>query len=201
MWFLPWTWAWNWATIFHIETLFIIFIVIFILGLLFNRKKFEQILNEIVAQVQTVPEFVGEGKSGRGLQTSSGGEKKKYKSEERCRELFEGIFNEEFVSVRPDWLKSPLSGKNLELDGYSPNIKTPLGKGLAFEYDGEQHSRYNAHFHVGDPRKFVHQVKNDSWKDQRCKEKGVLLIRIPHYVTYHDLDKYIVNSLRKYRLV
>ena len=158
-------------------------------------------MNDIIAQVQTVPDFVGEGKAISSEGGSSNGEKKKYKSEERCRELFEGIFNEEFNSVRPDWLKSPLTGKNLELDGFAPNIKTPLGRGLAFEYDGEQHARYNAHFHVGDPKKFVHQVKNDSWKDQRCKEKGVLLIRIPHYILYQDLDKYIVNSLRKYRLV
>lgn len=199
MWFLPWTWTWNWVSLFHIETLFFIVIIFFILGLIFDRKKFEKILNDVIAHIQTVPEYVSDGKN---LPSSiKGSEKKKYKSEERCRELFEGIFNEEFISVRPDWLKSPLTGKNLELDGYCPTIKTPIGTGLAFEYDGEQHSRYNAHFHVGDPKKFVHQVKNDSWKDQKCKERGVLLIRIPHYVTYQELDKYIVNALSKYKLV
>ncbi len=123
--------------------------------------------------------------------------RKKNKHEERCRQIFEDIFNRRFKTIRPDWLKNPATGKNLELDGYCSLIRTRLGKGLAFEYDGVQHSRYNKHFHRNGPDEFVYQTKKDSWKDIRCKEEGVLLIRIPHFVAYEDLERYIKNKLRQ----
>lgn len=119
------------------------------------------------------------------------------KSEERCREIFEEIFDTRFKSIRPDWLVNPVSGKNLELDGFAPNIQTKLGKGLAFEYDGSQHSQYSKHFHKNGPEEFLYQVKRDTWKDLKCKERGVLLIRIPHFVAYQDLERYIKTKLRK----
>lgn len=147
-------------------------------------------------------EFQGLGNSGFDLQdvfesSPKKRHKRKNKHEERCREIFESIFDKPFKTVRPDWLKNPATGKNLELDGFCPDIKTHLGKGLAFEYDGAQHSSYNRHFHGTNPNHFVYQVKKDSWKDLRCKEKGVLLIRIPHFVAYQDLERYITQKLRK----
>jgi len=119
------------------------------------------------------------------------------KHEERCREIFENIFRAKFKSIRPNLLKNPVTGKNLELDGFCPHIKTPLGKGLAFEYDGAQHSKYNKHFHRAGPNEFLYQVKKDEWKDIRCKEENILLIRIPHFVAYEDLQRFITNKLRK----
>lgn len=119
------------------------------------------------------------------------------KHEERCREIFQKIFRAKFKSVRPKWLKNPVTNRNLELDGFCPHIKTPIGTGLAFEYDGSQHSQYNKHFHRGGPNEFLYQVKKDEWKDIRCKEENVLLIRIPHFVAYEDLERFITNKLRK----
>ena len=104
------------------------------------------------------------------------------KSEERCREIFEDIFDAKFKSIRPNWLKNPVTGQNLELDGFSPSIKTSMGQGIAFEYDGIQHAEYNKHFHRNGPAEFIYQTKKDSWKDLKCKENGVFLIRIPHFV-------------------
>jgi hypothetical protein len=98
--------------------------------------------------------------------------------------------------MRPSWLENPVTGCNLELDGFNKSIPTPLGHGLAFEYDGLQHSQYNKHFHKHGPMEFVYQTKKDTWKDLKCKEHGILLIRIPHFVAFHDLERFIKQKLR-----
>lgn len=120
------------------------------------------------------------------------------KNEEMCRKIFQELFGIYFNSVRPDWLKNPKTCQNLELDGFNPNVPTPLGVGLAFEYDGEQHSRFTPVYHscVED---FVYQVWKDSLKDELCKKNGVLLIRIPYYVCPIDfyLRRFIVERLKR----
>ena len=114
--------------------------------------------------------------------------------EEKCRKIFQELFKKEFKSVRPDWLKNLWTYQNLELDGYNHDVLTPKGKGLAFEYDGVQHSRFTPLFHscVGD---FEYQVMKDSLKDEMCRDEGVLLIRIPHYVCYWHLKPFIIGKL------
>ena len=121
---------------------------------------------------------------------------KKNKHEEKCREIFERVFKKKFVSVRPDWLKNPATKRNLELDGYCPDVQTPIGRGVAFEYDGEQHANPRAYFSRG-PLDFRYQMKKDSWKDHKCREKRVTLIRIPHFVPFDDLEVYIKRELAK----
>ena len=127
--------------------------------------------------------------------------KSEKKHEKRCREIFESIYRAPFKSVRPDWLKNPATGKNLEIDGFCPYIRTPYGIGIGFEYDGEQHAKYNPHYHGGDVRNFEYQCKKDAFKDKVCKSRGVLLIRIPHFVAYQDLERYIKNELQKKRVL
>jgi len=122
--------------------------------------------------------------------------KRKNVHEERCREVFQRVFNKPFKSVRPDWLKNPATKKNLELDGFCSDIKTRIGVGLAFEYDGVQHAQYTNHFHKSGEHEFVYQTKKDSWKSAMCKQRGVLLVRIPHTVPFDDLERYIRNKLR-----
>lgn len=124
-------------------------------------------------------------------------QRKLNKHEEKCRKIFESLFGKKFESVRPDWLKNPATGRNLELDGFCPSIETPMGKGIAFEYDGAQHAQFSPYFHRDGGEQFVYQVKKDEWKDRRCKEKGVLLIRIPHHVAYEDLEMFIVKRLEE----
>lgn len=124
-------------------------------------------------------------------------EKKVNMMEEECRKIFEGIFRREFRSCRPDFLKNPATNKNLELDGFCPTIPTPIGMGLAFEYDGQQHSQYNPHFHKKGVDEFVYQTKKDTFKDLKCRERGILLIRIPYYVVKSDLHDFILQKLRR----
>ena len=114
--------------------------------------------------------------------------------EENCRKIFQELFKKEFKKVRPDWLKNLWTYQNLELDGYNPDVVTPLGKGLAFEYDGAQHSRFTPLFHSC-AEDFEYQVMKDSLKDEMCRDEGVLLIRIPHYIPYCHLKPFIIGRL------
>lgn len=117
------------------------------------------------------------------------------KSEEKCRSIFERLFQCRFPTQRPEFLVNPVTGKNLELDGYCADIKTPLGFGLAFEYDGIQHSKFRSYFHKKGPKEFIYQQKRDTWKDLKCRAVGVVLIRIPHFVPPEGIESYIKQKL------
>lgn len=122
------------------------------------------------------------------------------KSEEKCRRVFEKLFGQRFPSVRPQFLKNPVTNKCLELDGFCPSIPTPLGRGLAFEYDGIQHARYRPHFHRHGPAEFVYQQKRDTWKDLKCQSEGIVLIRIPHFIPPEAFAAYIKRELQRHRV-
>lgn len=119
------------------------------------------------------------------------------KMEKKCRAIVESIFNKSFPSVRPSWLRNPRTNKRLEIDMFNANIRTPIGKGLGFEYDGVQHSQYTPFYHRKGPHEFVDQCKRDRHKDKVCKEKGVLLIRIPSYVVEGSLEPFIRSKLKE----
>lgn len=190
---------WWFKNLIHIETLFFIFLTILIIYCLFfvKRKKLKSLL-PLIEQTSEGINIIYQDEDTKIPESLIKKKKKKlYKHEEKCRQIFQEIFGVKFKTIRPDWLKNPVTkGKNLELDGFNSTIKTPLGMGLAFEYDGRQHSKYTPHFHKNGPKEFVYQVKKDMWKDMKCREKGILLIRIPHFIDYHDLERYIKQRLR-----
>jgi len=114
-----------------------------------------------------------------------------WKHQQECTNIFESIFHTKFPSVRPSFLKNPVTGQNLELDGYCASLK------LAFEYDGSQHSSYNPHFHKGGPSEFLYQVKKDDYKTKKCKLENINLVRIPHYIHISNLKSYIIRELKR----
>ena len=189
---------WNGLLFFlHLETLFFIGIVIAVVYFFFISpskknplKRLESFAEEILGAAGKLPvagDLIKKPK------------RKKNKHEERCREIFQDIFNVRFKSCRPDWLENPVTNRNLELDGFNAEIRTPKGKGLAFEYDGVQHSQFTSHFQSNEDE-FIYQTKKDSWKDLRCQQEGVMLIRIPSFVGFQDLERYIKQQLRKVEL-
>src|SRR5665648_148 len=97
----------------------------------------------------------------------------KYKSEEKCRNILETLFNSEFPSVRPDFLKNPETKRKLELDCYNEELK------LALEYSGKQHYIFPNHFHKT-KEDFLKQIRRDDYKKRVCIYKGVKLIVVPY---------------------
>ena len=110
------------------------------------------------------------------------------KHETRCRIILENLFKMPFVSVRPDFLKYDKTGKNLELDMYNADLK------LALEYDGIHHRKFTEFFHKSE-QDFIHQQDRDQFKEEKCKELGIILIRVPDTVKFEDLEIYIKNKL------
>jgi hypothetical protein len=113
----------------------------------------------------------------------------KGKSEKLVRKVFEIIFQQDFPNVRPPFLKG------LELDGYCEHL------GLAFEYNGIQHYKYDLHFHKNDINNFYKQQERDKLKEQLCKEHNITLISIPYTYDYTDckkLENYIYDEVIKY---
>ena len=106
----------------------------------------------------------------------------KSRSEKLTREIFERIMSVEFPTVRPDFLKNPKTGYNLELDGYNENLK------LAFEYNGIQHYKFEKYFHDTE-EDFKIQREHDEFKYKKCVELGITLISIPYTFNCYDPEK------------
>ncbi len=111
------------------------------------------------------------------------------KHETRCRAILEDIFQSPFVSIRPDYLKYPKTGKNLELDGYNEDYN------IAFEYQGVQHRKYTPMFHQS-YQDFLDQLARDDYKKKRCDELGIKVIYIPDTVPYDKLEVYLKEKVK-----
>ena len=92
-----------------------------------------------------------------------------------CRELMQRWFPDSgaVYNHRPDWLKNPETGRNLELDIYYPELK------LAVEFNGSQH-------------KFLLQRRKDWFKNKQCSERGILMLSV-----YHPMDLFKCKLLVK----
>lgn len=110
------------------------------------------------------------------------------KGEKKCREVLEEIYGRPFKTVRPDFLKNPETGRNLELDCYNHELK------IAVEYNGIQH--YVWPNFTGQSRDaFIKQLRRDKFKAKRCDEKGVYLIIVPYNVPNELIKDYITYYL------
>ena len=101
--------------------------------------------------------------------------------ERTCRLSFEKIFEKNFNSIRPNWLKNSANNK-MELDGYNEELK------IAFEHQGRQHySESNVN------KRFIKAstIENDYQKAKICRELGIRIIYIPEVFTDVKLDNLI----------
>lgn len=129
------------------------------------------------------------------IKTSNKGKKKNKnagkfisKGERECCQTMEKIYGVPFVSVRPDWLKNPETGENLELDCYNDDLK------IAVEYNGIQHYKW-PNFTNQTYQQFINQVRRDMFKSEMCKKNDVYLISVPYHVNHKAIAKYLMNAL------
>ena len=112
----------------------------------------------------------------------------KWFKEEKCRDILHTLlFPKKFPSIRPDFLKNPMTGMNLELDGYNSELR------LAFEFQGIQHYKFTKKFHKT-KQDLIYQQEKDKWKVSKCKEKGIVLLVISY--REKDIYKYIYEQLQ-----
>lgn len=100
------------------------------------------------------------------------------KTEDLLRLYMEYIFETEFKTSYPSWLINPVTGKQLELDGYNQIL------GIAFELDGPDHydivwikNRYDLTWKEA-ADKLEYRRKVDQYKTDECNRRGIELIRI-----------------------
>ena len=110
------------------------------------------------------------------------------KGEYACRCVLEEIYSRDFIKARPDFLKNPETGYNLELDGYNEDLR------IAFEYQGIQHYVYPNYIHKSE-EEFMYQIKKDKFKLDVCDKAGIYLITIPYNVPHNQIREYIVRRL------
>jgi len=169
--------------------LFLLFIIITIVWYIFYRKAtYKDFIyngikkyhyNPLGSSVKSVANFFTEKKK-----------KRVNKTEEQCRKIIQKIYNKPFPSIRPNFLKSPMTNKNLELDCYNEDLR------IALEYNGQQHYKYTPHFHKTKTN-FYSQVHRDDWKRNTCRKLDIKLIEIPYWIQPIDLKEYIINELKK----
>jgi hypothetical protein len=113
--------------------------------------------------------------------------KKESQGEKMCRQAAEKVFGVAFTKVRPDWLKNPETGRNLELDCYNDELK------IAIEYNGEQHYKFPNGFMRGQDglKKFYEQLRRDDYKVKMCDANGVYLITVPYTIPEGLMAAYI----------
>jgi hypothetical protein len=127
----------------------------------------------------------------KGKKPSTRPKKKVAKGEAACRRIIERIFNKPFPSVRPDILKNPETGRNLEVDMLNMDLR------LGIERNGAQHYHYTPYFH-STPDDFSKQVYRDQLKERLLEENNIRLIIVPYTVTEDDMEKFLRTEIAKY---
>ncbi len=181
-------WWKEYGTYVYIGGAILLFIIIISLKYFYPEWFDEQVnaMNEIQNDLELTH---------RTLDIPSKRNKSESKGEIECKKAAEKIFGKPFKKIRPHFLKSEVTGKNLELDVYNDDLK------LAVEYDGIQHYKYTPHFHRNGEIDFQKQLQRDKFKEQKCIENGIHLIRVPYLVKQDEIEGYIRVKAREIGII
>lgn len=113
------------------------------------------------------------------------------KGEEMCKNFVEFYFQKPFDKIRPDFLKNPVTGENLELDLYNPDLK------LAIEYNGSQHYHYNSFMHKNSRDKFQNQQYRDMIKKDLCGKAEITLVIVPYTVPHDQIGAFLLEEFKR----
>jgi len=130
-------------------------------------------------------------KSKKGKKKGTGRVKSKKLGEKKCREIIQQLFGRDFPSVRPNFLKNPKTGRNLECDMINEELK------LVIERNGEQHYKFTPYFHKT-PQDFSDQQYRDQIKKQLLYANNYRLIIVPYTVSENNLEEYLRNEIGAY---
>lgn len=113
------------------------------------------------------------------------------KGEQMCKSFVEFYFQRPFSKARPDFLKNPVTGENLELDMYNPDLQ------LAIEYNGAQHYHFNSFMHKNSRDKFQNQQYRDILKKDMCDKAGITLVIVPYTIPHDQIGSFLYGELKK----
>jgi hypothetical protein len=118
-------------------------------------------------------------------------QKKQSIGEQLCMTIIKELYpNNKFIKMRPDWLKNPNTGWNMELNIYCDELK------IAIEYNGKQHYEYVEYFHRNEIN-FNKQRERDVLKNELCEKNDIKLITVPHTCnTYEKIKECISNNIK-----
>lgn len=113
------------------------------------------------------------------------------KGEHACKSFCEFYFQKPFNKIRPDFLKNPITGENLELDLYNEDLK------LAVEYNGAQHYHYNSFMHKNSRDKFQNQQYRDLIKKDLCGKANITLVVVPYTVPHDKIGSFLLEEFKR----
>lgn len=121
-----------------------------------------------------------------------------FNSEKRVRLIFETWLGDKLPTVKPEWNRSLLTGKKLELDGYNEFFR------FAFEFDGIQHKK-KSQFNKSN-LDLAKQKYRDYIKTQNCLNNNVTLIRIsepPSKIkrNFFDFLRFVIGESKNQGLI
>jgi len=112
------------------------------------------------------------------------------RGELECRKFLETVLQAPFPKARPDFLRNPVTGNNLEIDCFNPVLR------LGVEYNGRQHYTYTTFFHRNKEAS-VNQRYRDELKRRMCEENGINLIEVPYTIKLNDIGSFLHLKLKQ----
>lgn len=119
-----------------------------------------------------------------------GGLNKRTNSERKAIEILAKLTNKtikDYPTVRPKWLKDPVTNTCLELDGYNKYLK------IAIEFSGPLH--YKWYPRIESYNKYFQRIRRDILKIRLCKQHGICLIVLEAKLGEHNWRSYIESRL------
>jgi hypothetical protein len=145
--------------------------------------------------IDSMANSIGNSRSNSSIMGFEKPQQRDSSGETECRRVLQKHFRRPFAKCRPNFLNNPVTGGhfNMELDCFDSDLK------IAVEYNGAQHYKYLPFFHRN-KEAFYNQKYRDELKTRMCRDNGVILIEVPYTVKIQDIERYIINELRKHSI-